>query len=101
MEVVMQMMYSYSLELLAAAVGLMLLLELVTLRKINKWKKKEKEQFFELEEKLSRISEKQNETTREITQQAQDDKMAHKSSENPEKETPEKLIDAVLTEVFS
>ena len=42
MEVVMQMMYSYSLELLAAAVGLMLLLELVTLRKINKWKKKEK-----------------------------------------------------------
>ena len=68
MEVVMQMMYSYSLELLAAAVGLMLLLELVTLRKINKWKKKEKEQFFELEEKLSRISEKQNETAREITQ---------------------------------
>ena len=60
MEVVMQMMYSYSLELLAAAVGLMLLLELVTLRKINKWKKKEKEQFSELEEKLSRISEKQN-----------------------------------------
>ena len=58
MEVVMQMMYSYSLELLAAAVGLMLLLELVTLRKINKWKKKEKEQFSELEEKLSRISEK-------------------------------------------
>ena len=56
MEVVMQMMYSYSLELLAAAVGLMLLLELVTLRKINKWKKKEKEQFSELEEKLSRIS---------------------------------------------
>ena len=55
----------------------------------------------ELEEKLSRISEKQNETTREITQQAQDDKMAQKSSENPEKETPEKLIDAVLTEVFS
>ena len=55
MEVVMQMMYSYSLELLAAAVGLMLLLELVTLRKINKWKRKEKEQFFELEEKLSRI----------------------------------------------
>lgn len=51
MEVVMQMMYSYSLELLAAAVGLMLLLELVTLRKINKWKKKEKEQFSELEEK--------------------------------------------------
>lgn len=79
MEVVMQMMYSYSLELLAAAVGLMLLLELVTLRKINKWKKKEKEQFFELEEKLSRISEKQNETAREITQQAQDDKMAQKS----------------------
>ena len=71
MEVVMQMMYSYSLELLAAAVGLMLLLELVTLRKINKWKRKEKEQFFELEEKLSRISEKQNETAREITQQAQ------------------------------
>ena len=96
MEVVMQMMYSYSLELLAAAVGLMLLLELVTLRKINKWKKKEKEQFSELEEKLSRISEKQNETTREITQQAQDDKMAQKSSENPEKETPEKLIDACL-----
>ena len=94
MEVVMQMMYSYSLELLAAAVGLMLLLELVTLRKINKWKKKEKEQFFELEEKLSRISEKQNET-------AQDDKMAQKSGENPEKEAPEKLIDAVLTEVFS
>ena len=90
-------MYSYSLELLAAAVGLMLLLELVTLRKINKWKKKEKEQFFELEEKLSRISEKQN----EITQQAQDDKMAQKSGENPEKEAPEKLIDAVLTEVFS
>ena len=101
MEVVMQMMYSYSLELLAAAVGLMLLLELVTLRKINKWKRKEKEQFFELEEKLSRISEKQNETTREITQQAQDDKMAQKSGENPEQETPEKLIDAVLTEVFS
>ena len=97
MEVVMQMMYSYSLELLAAAVGLML----VTLRKINKWKKKEKEQFFELEEKLSRISEKQNETAREITQQAQDDKMAQKSGENPEKEAPEKLIDAVLTEVFS
>ena len=94
MEVVMQMMYSYSLELLAAAVGLMLLLELVTLRKINKWKKKEKEQFFELDEK-------QNETAREITQQAQDDKMAQKSSENPEKEAPEKLIDAVLTEVFS
>ena len=103
MEVVMQMMYSYSLELLAAAVGLMLLLELVTLRKINKyeWKKKEKEQFSELEEKLSRISEKQNETAREITQQAQDDKMAQKSSENLEKEAPEKLIDAVLTEVFS
>ena len=57
--------------------------------------------FFELEEKLSRISEKQNETAREITQQAQDDKMAQKSSENPEKEAPEKLIDAVLTEVFS
>ena len=65
MEVVMQMMYSYSLELLAAAVGLMLLLELVTLRKINKWKKrKKKNNFSELEEKLSRISEKQNETAR-------------------------------------
>ena len=56
---------------------------------------------FIAEEKLSRISEKQNETAREITQQAQDDKMAQKSSENPEKEAPEKLIDAVLTEVFS
>ena len=99
MEVVMQIMYSYSLELLAAAVGLMLLLEIVTLRKIRK--KKEKEQYSELEEKLSRISEKQNEMAREITQQAQDDKMAQKSSENPEKEAPEKLIDAVLTEVFS
>lgn len=101
MEVVMQMMYSYSLELLAAAVGFMLLLELVTLRKMNQWKKKEKEQFSELAEKLSRISEKQNETARETTQQAQVDKMAQKSSENPEKEAPEKLIDAVLTEVFS
>ena len=39
MEVVMQMMYSYSLELLAAAVGLMLLLELVTLRKIKERKR--------------------------------------------------------------
>ena len=57
--------------------------------------------LFELEEKLSRISEKQNETAREITQQAQDDKMAQKSGENQEKEAPEKLIDAVLTEVFS
>ena len=37
----------------------------------------------------------------QITQQAQDDKMAQKSGENPEKEAPEKLIDAVLTEVFS
>lgn len=94
-------MYSYSLELLAAAVGFMLLLELVTLRKMNQWKKKETEQFLNLAEKLSRISEKQNETAREITQQAQDDKMAQKSSENPKKEAPEKLIDAVLTEVFS
>lgn len=101
MEVVMQMMYSYSLELLAAAVGLMLLLELVTLRKMNQWKKKEKEQFLDLAEKLNRISEKQNETARETTQQPQPDKMAQKSSENPEKEAPEKLIDAVLTEVFS
>ena len=101
MEAVIQMMYSYSLELLAAAVGFMLLLELVTLRKMNQWKKKEKEQFSELAEKLSRISEKQSETAREIMQQAQDDKMAQKSSENPEKEAPEKLIDAVLTEVFS
>ena len=75
MEVVMQMMYSYSLELLAAAVGLMLLLELVTLRKINKWKKKEKEQFSELAEKLNRISEKQNEKARETTQQPQPVKM--------------------------
>ncbi len=101
MEVVMQMMYSYSIELLAAAAGLMILLELVTLRKMNQWKKKEKEQFLDLAEKLSRISEKQNETAREITQQEQVDKMAQKSGENPEKETPEKLIDAVLTEVFS
>lgn len=101
MEVVMQMMYSYSLELLAAAVGFMLLLELVTLRKMNQWKKKEKEQFLDLAEKLSRIFEKQNETARETTQQPQVDKMAQKSSENPEKEAPEKLIDAVLTEVFS
>lgn len=101
MEVVMQMMYSYSLELLAAAVGLMLLLELVTLRKMNQWKKKEKEQFLDLAEKLNRISEKQNETARETTQQPQPDEMAQKSSENPEKEAPEKLIDAVLTEVFS
>lgn len=101
METVIQMMYSYSLELLAAAAGLMLLLELVTLRKMNQWKKKEREQFLDLAEKLSRISEKQNETAREITQQAQDDKMAQKSGENPEKEAPEKLIDAVLTEVFS
>ena len=46
MEVVMQMMYSYSLELLAVAVGLMLLLELVTLRKINKWKNKETEPYI-------------------------------------------------------
>ena len=68
---------------------------------VRPWKKKEKEQFSELEEKLSRISEKQNETAREITQQAQDDKMAQKSGENLEKEAPEKLIDAVLTEVFS
>lgn len=101
MEAVIQMMYSYSLELLAAAAGLMLLLELVTLRKMNQWKKKEKEQFLDLAEKLSRISEKQNETAREITQQEQVDKMAQKSGENPEKEAPEKLIDAVLTEVFS
>ena len=57
--------------------------------------------FLNWKKKLSRISEKQNETAREITQQAQDDKMAQKSGENPEKEAPEKLIDAVLTEVFS
>lgn len=101
METVIQMMYSYSLELLAVAAGLMILLELVTLRKMNQWKKKEKEQFLDLAEKLNCISEKQNETAREITQQAQDDKMAQKSGENPEKEAPEKLIDAVLTEVFS
>ena len=101
MEAVMQMMDTYSPELFAAAVGLMILLELVTLRKINKWKKKEKEQFLELEEQLNRISEKQNETVREITQRAQDDKMVQKSGETPQKEAPEKLIDAVLTEVFS
>lgn len=95
------MMYSYSLELLAAAVGLMLLLELVTLRKMNQWKKKEREQFLDLAEKLNRISEKQNEKVRETTQQPQSDKMVQKSGENPEKEAPEKLIDAVLTEVFS
>ena len=46
MEVVMQMMYSYSLELLAAAVGLMLLLELVTLRKIINGKRKKKNNFL-------------------------------------------------------
>lgn len=101
METVIQMMYSYSLELLAAAVGLMLLLELVTLRKMNQWKKKEKEQFSDLTEKLNRISEKLNEKARETTQQPQSDKMVQKSGENPEKEAPEKLIDAVLTEVFS
>ena len=101
MEAVIQMMYSYSLELLAAAVGLMLLLELVTLRKMNQWKKKEREQFLDLAEKLNRISEKQNEKVRETTQQPQSDKMVQKSGENPEKEAPEKLIDAVLTEVFS
>lgn len=95
------MMYSYSLELLAAATGLMLLLELVTLRKMNQWKKKEREQFLDLAEKLNRISEKQNEKARETTQQPQSDKMVQKSGENPEKEAPEKLIDAVLTEVFS
>lgn len=101
MEAVIQMMYSYSLELLAAAAGLMLLLELVTLRKMNQWKKKEKEQFLDLAEKLNRISEKQNEKARETTQQPQPDKMAQKTGGNPEKEAPEKLIDAVLTEVFS
>lgn len=63
--------------------------------------KERKRTIFELEEKLSHISAKQNETAREITQQGQDDKMAQKSGENPEKEAPEKLIDAVLTEVFS
>ena len=68
---------------------------------ISAGEKLDENTFSELEEKLSRISEKQNETAREITQQAQDDKMAQKSSENPEKEAPEKLIDAVLTEVFS
>lgn len=101
MEAMIQMMYSYSLELLAAATGLMLLLELVTLRKMNQWKKKEREQFLDLAEKLNRISEKQNEKARETTQQPQSDKMVQKSGENPEKEAPEKLIDAVLTEVFS
>ena len=65
MEVVMQMMYSYSLELLCSSSWAdAFALNSVTLRKINKWKKKEKEQFSELEEKLSRISEKQNETAR-------------------------------------
>lgn len=101
METVFQIVDFYSGELLTAAVLLLILLELVILHKINRWKKKEKEQALVFTETLKNISEKQELITREITQQPQGKQSGEKVCEHAEKEAPEKLIDAVLTEVFS
>ena len=101
METVFQIVDFYSGELLTAAVLLLILLELVTLHRINRWKKKEKEQALVFTETLKNISEKQELITREITQQPQGKQSGEKVCEYTEKEAPEKLLDAVLTEVFS
>lgn len=101
MEKMFQIMDFYSDELLVAAVLLLILLELVALHKINRWKKKEKEQALLFTETLKNISEKQELLAQEITQQPQEKQSGEKACEHAEKEAPEKLLDAVLTEVFS
>lgn len=101
MEKVFQIMDFYSDELLVAAALLLILLELVALHKINRWKKREKEQVLLFTETLKNILEKQERIAQEITQQPQEKQSDEKVCEHAEKEAPEKLLDAVLTEVFS
>ena len=50
---------------------------------------------------MKNISEKQELLAQEITQQPQKKQSGEKACEHAEKEAPEKLLDAVLTEVFS
>lgn len=101
MEKVFQIMDFYSDELLVAAALLLILLELAALHKINRWKKREKEQVLLFTETLKNISEKQELLAQEITQQPQEKQSNEKVCGHAEKEAPEKLLDAVLTEVFS
>ena len=92
---------AYEMEILLAGMGLIFILQLFLLRRTNSLQKRQKRLETLLSDRLNRIDQNQKELKesmgREVCSRAVEEKRAQKQQE----ELPEKLIQDVLSEVFS
>ena len=100
MEELFYIMYSNSMQILWTIIAVMVLLQIITLQKIRKQKKVFKNEILSLQTQFKKMAEEQQSLKKEIEKE-QGELSAKSQLNTTEKETPDKLIDAVLSEVFS
>ena len=101
MEAVLQTAYSNLPGICAAASGLLFILELITLRKMRCLKKQQRDSLNNVQEELDRLCQEEKHFNEMLNMQREAALPSEKNTEKGETETPENLIDAVLSEVFS
>ncbi len=100
MEELFYIMYSNSMQILWIIIAIVVLLQIITLQKIRKQKKIFKDEILSLQTQAKNMAEEQQSLKKEIEKE-QGTFSAQSQLNTTEKETPDKLIDAVLSEVFS
>ena len=88
------------MQILWIIIAIVVLLQIITLQKIRKQKKIFKDEILSLQTQFKNMAEEQQSLKKEIEKE-QGALSARSQLNNTEKETPDKLIDAVLSEVFS
>ncbi len=100
MEELFYIMYSNSMQILWIIIAIVVLLQIITLQKIRKQKKAFKDEILSLQTQVKNMVEEQQNLKKEIEKE-QGAFSVQSRLNTTEKETPDKLIDAVLSEVFS
>lgn len=100
MEELFYIMYSNSMQVLWIIIILMMLLQIITLQKIRKQKKVFKDEILSLQTQFNNMTKEQESLKKEVEKE-QSAFSLQSEVNTAEKETPDKLIDAVLSEVFS
>lgn len=100
MEELFYIMYSNSMQILWIIIAIVVLLQIITLQKMRKQKKIFKDEILSLQTQAKNMAEEQQSLKKEIEKE-QGTFSAQSQLNTTEKETPDKLIDAVLSEVFS
>lgn len=100
MEKIFYGIVSDPLQMFSVMIILLCILQIVALHKIKKHKKDTLKQLQTLQWEVDKLTQKQEQMSERIKQQQMQPQVKITKTEQ-ENETPDKIIDAVLTEVFS